>query len=263
MDRSRKAWINITLLVVTLIVNGLGATGVINGMSQKDVSDKYTTLITPSGSTFSIWGLIYVLLLVSMVVMIIRKDNTYYQKAIDKITILFWISCLLNIAWIVLFSFLQIGLSTLFIFGFLITLSIILIKLNKINDGRHFLLPLTFGIYTGWLFIATVLNVAVALVKIKWEGFGISPEIWAGVILIVAILLVFVVLQSNKNVVFPLPVAWAYFGVYQYLKAPEGFNGQHGILQIISLTGMAVLIGIAAIRLYQNRFALIPKRETY
>lgn len=31
-----KSWINAMLLVLTLVVNGLGAMGVINGLSQKD-----------------------------------------------------------------------------------------------------------------------------------------------------------------------------------------------------------------------------------
>jgi len=43
------------------------------------------------------------------------------------------------------------------------------------------------------------------------------------------------------------------------LKAPQGFKGEFGLLQITSLVGMAFLIGMAAIQLYQNRFALLPK----
>ena len=261
MTRTRTAWINGIFLILTLVANGLGAAGLINGYSQKDISDMYITLITPSPSTFSIWSVIYVLLIASVIMMIVKKDSVYYQTAIDKITLLFRISCVLNIAWIILFSFLLIELSTLFIFAFVIVLAIICVKLKNMNDGKHFLLPLTFGIYTGWLFIATVVNVAVSLVKIEWNGFGILPEVWTGIILIVAIVLVFIVLQSNRNAVFPLPVAWAYFGIYQFLKAPEGFKGEHGMLEVIALVGMAILIGIAAIQLYQNRFSLLPKRE--
>lgn len=261
MKRTKQAWINLIFLVVTLAVNGLGASGLINGLSQKDISEKYMTLITPTPSTFSIWSVIYLLLIISMIVMIVRKDDMYYQHAMDKITILFRISCILNMAWIILFSFLLIELSTLFIFAFVIVLSIICVKLRKIDDGKHFLLPLTFGIYTGWLVIATVVNVAVSLVKLEWDGFGILPEVWAGIILIVAIGVVLIVLLSNRNAVFPLPVAWAYFGIFQFLKAPEGFKGEHGMLQILALAGMAVLIGIAAIQLYQNRFKLLPKEN--
>lgn len=260
MERTRKAWVNGLFLIITLAVNGLGAAGVINGLSQKEISDRYITLITPSPSTFSIWSLIYLLLLTSMIVMILKKNDTYYQKAIDEITVLYRISCVFNVAWIVTFSYLQIELSSLFIFGFLITLTMICTKLRKIQLRKRFLLPLTFGLYTGWLMIATIVNISAALVKIEWGGFGIGHEILAAITLVVGIVLVFLVLLSNRNAVFPLPIAWAYFGIYQFLKAPEGFKGEFAFLEIVSLVGMAVLIGIAAIQLYKNNFDLIPEK---
>jgi|GEM_PF-3186633 len=135
----------------------------------------------------------------------------------------------------------------------------ICLKLRKLQFGKRFLLPLTFGLYTGWLFIATVVNIAAALVKLKWDGFGIGNETWSIIILIIAVILVFIVLQKNRNAAFPLPIAWAYLEIYEFLKAPQGFKGEFGLLQITSLVGMAFLIGMAAIQLYQNRFALLPK----
>ena len=262
MNRKRKVWINGLFFIVTLIVNGLGAAGFINGLSQKEISDKYITLITPSPSTFSIWSVIYTLLIISVILMIVKKDDIYYQNAIDEITTLFRVSSVLNIVWIITFSYLLIELSTLFILGFAITLSLICLKLRRINDEKHFLLPLTFGMYTGWLLIATVVNVAAALVKLNWDGFGIAPEIWAGIILAVAIIVVFIVIRSNRNAVLPLPVAWGYFGIYNFLKAPEGFKGEFGTLQTISLIGISILIVIAAIQFHQNSFALLPKKES-
>jgi len=259
MDRTKKSWINGVFFVVTLAVNALGAMGLVNGLSQKQISDMYLTLITPSPSTFSIWSLIYSLLLISVIAMIVKKDDVYYQNAIDQITTLFRISCVLNMAWIITFSFVQIELSVLFIFGFVITLSLICRKLLKIQAGKRWLLPLTFGIYTGWLFIATVVNVAAALVKMKWNGFGLAADIWAMIILVIAVLLITIVISRIHNAAFPLPVAWAYLGIYQFLAAPEGFKGEFGLLQTTALAGMAVLIGIAAIQLYRNHFSLLPK----
>lgn len=258
MNRTKTAAINGAFLLGTLIINTLGALGVINGLSQKEISDRFMTLITPSPSTFSIWSVIYTFLIISIVVMLIKKNDLYYQKAIDEITVLFRISCGLNILWIVTFSFVLIELSALFIFGFAIVLAMICQKIAKMQTGKRFLLPLTFGLYTGWLFIATVVNIAAALVKIDWDGFGISEELWAVATLSVSVVLVFLVLQRLKNVAFPLPVAWAYLGIYQFLIAPNGFNGQYVLLQMTALGGMAVLIGMAAIRLYQNGYGLLP-----
>ena len=258
MDRTKKAWINLIFLVVTLAINTLGALGIINGLSQKEISDMYLTLITPSPSTFNIWSVIYSLLIISIIVMIVKKKDPYYERAIDRISILFWVSCILNIAWIVAFSYLQIELSVLLIFGLVISLSIICLKLLKIQEGKRWLLPLSFGIYTGWLFIATVVNIAAMLVKLEWDGFGIADNIWAIVILIIAVVLVFLVLMKNRNAAFPLPIAWAYFGIFQFLKAPQGFNGEYALLQTIALMGMFVLISAAAIQFFKNNYSLLP-----
>ena len=131
-------------------------------------------------------------------------------------------------------------------------------KLLNIQDDNHWLLPLSFGLYTGWLFIATVVNVSAALVKLNWNGFGIADEIWAIIMLIVSVLLIIVVLSRIRNAAFPLPVAWAYFGIYQFLNSPDGFKGAYGLLEIVSLAGIVVLIGIAAIQLYRNHFSILP-----
>ena len=101
MNIVKKSWINLMFLVVTLAINLLGAVGLINGLTQKQISDMYVTLITPSPTTFSIWSIIYSLLIISVIVMIVKRNEPYYQKAIEEITLLFRISCILNIAWIV------------------------------------------------------------------------------------------------------------------------------------------------------------------
>jgi len=261
MNKTKNAWINGLFLIITLGVNTFGALGLINGLSQKQISDKYMTLITPSPFTFSIWSLIYALLIISIIVMIVKKEDAYYQNAIQEITGLFRLSCLLNIIWIVEFSFEQVELSSVFILAFVVVLALLCLKLRKIQVGKQWLLPVTFGLYTGWLFIATVVNIAAALVKLEWSGFGISEEMWGIIMLIVAIALVVIVIQKLKNAVFPLPLAWAYFGIYDFLKAPEGFGGAFEMLQTVALVGMVFLIAIAVLQLYQNHFSVLPEQS--
>lgn len=257
MNTTKKAWINAAFLLVTLIVNTLGGLGLINGLSQKEVSDMFESLITPSPSTFSIWGVIYTLLIISIIMMIV-KHNAYYKKAVDEISTLFRISCVLNILWIIAFSYVQIELSVLLIFLLVITLTLICIELLKIHDGEHWLLNITFGMYAGWLFIATVVNTSVMLVKWDWDGFGIPDDIWAIIILIIAIILVIVVLSRIKNAMFPLPVAWGYLGIYQNLKSPYGFNGEFVLLQNIALAGAIALAVIAVLQFYRNKNSFLP-----
>lgn len=258
MKERKKAVINILFLLITLLINTFGAVGLINGYSQKEVSDMYLTLITPSPSTFSIWGVIYTLLITSNIVMIIKSKDSYYKNIINQISRLFIISCIFNILWIISFSYLQLEISVLFIFGLLISLSLILEKILKENSKKHWLLPLTFGMYGGWLFIATVVNISATLVKLRWNGFGLNQDIWADAILIVAIVLVYLVSLKNKNAIFPLPIAWAYFGIYNFLKSPEGYGGKYSLLQGVSIGGAIILLILGLFILYKNKYKIIP-----
>lgn len=261
MDTKKKVGLNALFFILTLVVNALGAFGVINGMSQSDVSDKYFTLITPAGFTFSIWSLIYGLLAFSIVFMYLRREKSYYKKAVDKITPLFILTCLLNISWIILFSFEMVELSTVFIFAYTIVLSLICKQLLTLNDGKHFLLPLTFGLNTGWLMIATVVNVASSLVKLNWDGFGLSDAIWAMLTLSVATLIVIFVTTQVQNAAVSLPVAWAFFGINQSLANAR--DGDYGLLRIITIVGVVVLIGMAAIQFYKNGYHVLPKKPEH
>ncbi len=77
--------------------------------------------------------------------------------------------------------------------------------------------------------------------------------------LIIAIVLLTGVLLKIRNATFPLPVAWAFFGIHQFLQSPAGFKGEFATLSIISLSGMAVLIVVAAVQFYRNRFSILPE----
>jgi len=259
MDRTKKQWAIGILFLLTLAVNAAGATGLINGLSQKEISDRYITLITPSSSTFSIWSVIYSFLLLSIIALVFKKKDAYYQKAVDGIAGLFILSNILNIVWIVSFSYVLVELSTLFILAFVITLALLNQRLLTIQEGNRWLLPLTFGLYNGWLFIATVVNTAAALVKLEWNRFGLAADVWGIIILLVSLVLVFLVQMKIRNAVFPLPVAWAYFGINQYLKAPDGFKGAYGALETVALAGAAVLVLMAVYQFVKNKYALLPK----
>lgn len=259
MKSRTKSLVSAALLVFTLIVNSMGAFGLINGLSQKEISDMYPTLITPAPSTFSIWSVIYTFLIISIIVMIIKYNDSYYEQAIDKISYLFWLSCALNIVWITSFSYNLIGLSAILIFAFLIVMVLIIKQIGKIQTNKRFLLPITFGLYSGWLFIATVVNIAAWLVKIEWGGFGISAEVWSAIILLIAVGLTLMVLLSTKNAIFPMPIAWAYFGIYRFLLAPEGYQGKYTILPIVAIIGIVLLIGLSAIQFYKNKYNIMKE----
>lgn len=263
MNRLTKAWIGLILLIGTLVVNSFGAFGVFNGMSQRDISDMNRTLITPAPSTFSIWSLIYALLIGAAVVMILKNKEDYYGQAIDRIAYLFWLTSGLNMLWIVVFSFNLIGISALVILAFAITLSLLILQLGKIQTGKQWLLPAAFGMYTGWLLIATVVNISSWLVSIDWQGFGIAADVWGIIILIVAVVVTAVVTLITRNAILPIPVAWGYLGIYQSLNAADGYAGAYPSLALTALVGIRVLLVMTGIQLYLNHWQLMPVAKAY
>ncbi len=261
MKTKTKAWINLGVFLVTIGVNAMGATGLINGLSQKQVSDRYDTLITPSPATFSIWGVIYALLLVSLVYLIIKNGDPGAAKAIEAISLPFWLSSAANILWIVAFSLEWIGVSTLMIFAFVIILAFLNLKLKGTTGKERSLLAFTFGMYNGWLLIASVVNTAAFLVQIKWAAFGLSPDTWAIIILAASILITAGIQIRLRNAVLTLPIAWAYFGIWQRHGAQGVFAGQYPAVLTASLIGCAVLILIAAAVFWLNGRSLLPAQE--
>ena len=258
MKTAAKAWTNGVVLLVVLAINYISTTGIINGTNQKEMSDKYMTPITPAPFAFSIWGVIYTLLFVSIILMILNRNDHGYKRTIDKLSPLFWVSSALNIGWILTFLYDQILMSTIFIAAF----TGVLIQINRIllevNDDRKNVLALSFGLYNGWLLIATILNVAAYLVKIDWNRFGLSEEIWGIILLLTASVLAILMMLYLKNAAFTIPAAWGSFGIYKSLISPEGFNNMYSTLEIVAIGCLILLVVSFVVQFKKNQWRIIP-----
>lgn len=243
MNKHQLSITNLVMLGVTLIFNFLTGTGQLNDMSQADVSAMYQTKITPAGFAFSIWGVIYTLLAISLGWMFYKHKERKTAQVIDGVGYWFILASLANIAWTVAFSYLQLPLSTVLIFILLFALTQILMNLSKVRINTNSLYSITFGLYAGWVLIATVVNIAASLVQAEWNGFGISELVWATIIIVIAVGIVFYVTSRTTNAIIPLPVAWAYYAI---------FVGED---LTIALFGMVVLLGVAFYQFYKNRYS--------
>ncbi|MDN6626410.1 MAG: tryptophan-rich sensory protein [Pisciglobus halotolerans] len=258
MKTATKAWINGIVLLVVLAINYISTTGIINGTNQKEMSDKYMTPITPAPFTFSIWGIIYTLLFVSIILMILNRNNHGYKRTIDRLSPLFWLSSAFNIGWIITFLYDQILISSIFIAAFTVTL----IQMNRIllevNDDRKNTLALSFGLYNGWLLIATIINIAAYLVKIDWNRFGLSEEVWGIILLAIASVLAILLMVYLKNAAFTIPAAWGSFGIYKSLVSPDGFNNMYSMLVVVAIACLIVLAISFVVQFKNNHWRIIP-----
>jgi len=202
--------------VLTVLINGLaGSTTILGGKNTAQVSDTNPTLITPAGYVFSIWGVIYILLGVFVVFQALpTQQGKNFQKSIGP---LFILSSILNIAWLFLWQFGLLSLSVVLMFLLLTTLILIYLRLNigksKSPTREKLAVHLPFSVYLGWITIASIANVSVELVSIKWDGFGISQETWAYLIIFVAMVIALIVIATRKDVAYELVIIWALIGI--------------------------------------------------
>jgi len=88
--------LNVLAFAVTVIVNALASSLALNGRTTAEVSDLYFTLVTPAGYVFSIWGVIYTLLLLFAVFQALPSQRQ--KPFLQRITVLFILSGVFNVA---------------------------------------------------------------------------------------------------------------------------------------------------------------------
>lgn len=207
--------LNILAFAVTVIVNALASSLALNGRTTAEVSDLYFTLVTPAGYVFSIWGVIYTLLLIFAVFQALPSQRE--KPFLQQINILFILSSVLNVSWLFLWHYDQIVLSVALMFALLATLIAIYLRLGigKTNATlkEKACVHLPFSVYLGWITVASIANVSSALVSIQWDGFGLANDTWAVLVIAVALLITLAVIATRKDIAYSLVLVWALIGI--------------------------------------------------
>ena len=199
-------YLNLIAFGLMVYMNYLANAMPINGKTTGQLSAQYPNLFVPAGITFSIWGVIYLMLL-AFVILQFKVQN---KQLVTSIGWLFAISCVLNAAWIVAWHYEQLPLSLLIMLGLLATLVIINLNIMKFPA---FFTRATFGIYLGWICIATIANVTALLVSYQWGGWGISDQNWAIIMIAAGALISMAVIYKLENPFVALAVTWAFVGI--------------------------------------------------
>jgi translocator protein len=206
---------NIVAFIATLVVNGLAGTTLLNGRSTAQVSDLYSNPFTPAGYVFSVWGIIYTLLLVFVIYQLLPKQK---DKPFQRQTgALFILSSIFNIVWLFLWQYDYITLSVVLMFGLLATLIAIYFRLgvgkSKAPLTERLCVHLPFSVYLGWITVASIANVAAALVSVGWDGLGLSAQTWTIIALVIALVVTLVVILARRDIAYGLVIVWALAGI--------------------------------------------------
>jgi hypothetical protein len=200
--------------VSMIFINYLSNTGLINGNTNATVSQAYENLFTPAGYAFSIWGIIYLLLLG----FVIYQGLGLFSKAKDNVLAAqvgwwFVISCIANSMWLFAWLHEELWLSVLIMLVLLFSLAKIVLRTNMERWNAPFKTILflwwPFCIYIGWISVALIANMSAYLTKVGWDGFGLSEVFWTITMIVIAgILNLFVTWNRNMRE-FALVGVWA------------------------------------------------------
>ncbi len=238
-------------LIFTIVFNYVSNTGVFNGKTIGNVSDQYHTLITPAGYAFSIWGLIYLLLLGFVIYTgrsIFNAEKNEADGFVEKIGWWFVISCIANCAWIVAWLYGFSGLSVLILVVAMISLIKILLEALKHNDStaKKWFINIPFQIYTGWMSVALIVATASWLHKIGWNGWGISENIWT-IILVSVASVIHLLMTWQKNAPF-----FAFVGSWAFIAISQS-NGVNSPVYPFAMVAAAILFISSCINIFKRK----------
>ena len=252
----------VVLFFVMVCINIFAFTIKINGRTTAEIAHSYPNLFTPADYTFSIWGLIYIMLIAFVFYQLgfygknrhVLEDELLYQARI-----ILMITSLLNIGWLIAWHYDYMALSLMFITLLLISLKIFckIIRTQHLTTSEKIFIKLPFSIYYGWITIAIAANAVTLLVSIRWGGFGIPNVIRTILLLIFLTSVVIFRAIRNKDLIYCITVLWGYTGVLVKHLEKDGFNGQYPQIIGVTTLGMVILAGVVPY-LISNR-----KREHY
>ena len=92
--------VNILAVVAVIAFNGLANALPLNGLNTGEITDRFDVYFVPAGYVFSIWGLIYLGLILFAVYQALPAGQSNPRLA--QLGFLFVLSCVANIVWLFL-----------------------------------------------------------------------------------------------------------------------------------------------------------------
>lgn len=215
-----------------IVMNALANSMSFNGLKTGDVSAIYTNNFVPAGFTFSIWGIIYLWLLIFLIALMLglyvkgKETNVYISKSKQINTHIAWwftLSNVLNSLWIVCWHYLYIGLSLVLMVGLLLTLILIYKSINEIGKGlakwHQWIFMKPFSLYLGWISVATIANASAYLTSLELKGvswvLGLLKIEWplTYIVVLVATALAITFIVKMHDIIYASVIVWALYGI--------------------------------------------------
>ncbi len=243
----------VVALIATIVVNVLSNALPFNGLTAEQIADSFDVYFVPAGYVFSIWGVIYLGLTAYAVFQFLpaQRENPRLRQT----GWWFVLSCAANSSWLVVWHYGYFAVSVLVMLTFLISLIVIYLRLgvgrSAVPLGERWLVHLPFSVYVGWVTVATIANITAFLDTVNWSGFGIAPEIWAIIMLVVATAVGGLMAYNRREVAYLLVLIWAFVGI--------GVEQSEAPLVVNAANLAAAVVGIFVILVIIQRFRQTPR----
>ncbi|WP_407389728.1 tryptophan-rich sensory protein [Carnobacterium jeotgali] len=189
-----------------IAINALANILPINGYQTGEISDMHAVFFTPAGFIFSIWGVIYLALLLWLLSFSFKKQPLNPSQYWG-----FLLTCLLNTSWILVWHFLLDGIAFIIIFLLFLALIFLYQAQKKASSSKLYLIPIS--LYLGWIIVATITNFSywlVASVGIEASLQTVLTYVLLGLTTLVGLGIIFYLKDWAIIFVF----VWAMYGIF-------------------------------------------------
>ncbi|MDA3951361.1 MAG: tryptophan-rich sensory protein [Spirochaeta sp.] len=255
LDARIAAVVNAVAFLGMLVVNILATSLPLNDMTTGDLSDALPNLFVPSGITFSIWGLIWLLLAAYLVLQIrtafdrrgdgvgedgMAESDPYAPSVVGP---WFALNMILNAGWIFAWHYQLVGLSVLIMLALLATLIVMFLNIDAMirRTGSQRFARVPISVYFGWITIATIANITAFLVSVGWGGFGVSDVVWTIVVIAAGLAVHAIMLLRHRNFAFAAVAVWAFAGI-ALKRIAEGTPEGPAVLVAAIVAGAALIV---------------------
>lgn len=242
-------------MILVLVVNGLSQSQRWNNTTIGEISNKFGNLFTPASYAFSIWGIIFLMLIAYSAYQLYSAfTNHKSSENIVKTGWWFTLANVCNASWVVAFTYDQILLSVGIMIGILVSLLCIIVKTNMARQAtslsHRFFQQMPISLYAGWISVATIANFAAYFASIDFMGSELTQIIWTIALITIAVLIHTVMVWTRHLRVFAFVAVWALVAIFMRHKDTLESVGYYALVSAITLM---IIIGLHTYSRYRSK----------
>jgi hypothetical protein len=232
---------NTLSVLLALTVNILASTLPLNGQNTGEISDLFLVYFVPAGYVFAIWGIIYIGWLAFTFFQYRAAEKE--SPRLRKLGYAFALSGVFNAAWLFCWHYNAFGLSVVVMLALLAALIVSYLRLNvgltPVSNAEKWSVDIPFSVYLGWVSVATIANITSYLYSINWDGFGIAPQVWAVIMLVVASVVGLLMTLTRRDSAYAFVFVWSFIGIALKQAAEPQVANSAWVAAVVAL-GLAV-----------------------